>query len=70
MLIYSEKDLRDHSYCKFRLSAHKLAIESGRYHSTSRNNRFCNACNTDVVEDEIHFLFHCEAYSQLRIKHL
>ncbi|XP_062582329.1 uncharacterized protein LOC134244070 [Saccostrea cucullata] len=54
------------SLSKIRLSAHKLAIESGRYISTSRNERYCNVCNTGVIEDEIHFLFHCNSYSKLR----
>lgn len=54
------------SISKIRLSAHKLAIESGRYNATFRNERYCNACKTDAIEDETHFIFQCKAYSHLR----
>ena len=32
-------------------------IETGRYHQTSRNDRFCPIFNSGIIEDEIHFLF-------------
>lgn len=54
------------SISRIRLSAHKLAIESGRYNATIRNERYCNACKTGAIEDETHFLFQCKAYSHLR----
>ena len=37
-------------------------IETGRYHQTSRNDRFCSICNSGIIEDEFHFLFHCPKY--------
>jgi hypothetical protein len=42
---------------KLRLSAHSLAIETGRYCKPiiPANERFCKACK-DKVEDEHHFL--------------
>ena len=42
--------------CKFRLSAHNLNIEAGRYENIPRQNRKCIYCNMNQVEDEYHFL--------------
>jgi hypothetical protein len=39
---------------KFRISAHKLEIEHGRYHKLPIANRICGPCKTEVG-DEIHF---------------
>ena len=49
---------------RWRLSCTKLAIETGRYTSTPRNERLCPFC--DVIEDEIHAIFHCKAYIEIR----
>jgi hypothetical protein len=49
-----------------RLSAHNLSIEKGRHMSIPRHERFCNICKTGVIEDEFHFLFHCQKYSHHR----
>ena len=38
-------------------------IETGRYNQTFRNDRFCPICNSGIIEDEFHFLFHCPKYS-------
>lgn len=46
---------------KLRLSSHRLAIETGRYNNTNRENRLCPHCKTSV-EDEFHFLFLCPLY--------
>ena len=54
--------------CKIRISAHELAIEKGRYTNVPRDNRFCNACNVNLIEDEEHFLLHCTAYTETRNK--
>ena len=43
-------------------------IETGRYNQTSRNDRFCPICNSGIIEDEFHFLFHCPKYSIPREK--
>ena len=53
---------------KIRISDHKLMIETGRYNQTSHNDRFCPICNSGIIEDEFHFLFHCPKYSIPREK--
>ena len=53
---------------KIRISNHKLMIETGRYNQTSRNDRLCPICNSGIIEDEFHFLFHCPKYSIPREK--
>ena len=41
---------------KLRISAHKLAIEGGRYLNIPKHERICTACNSGKVEDEEHFV--------------
>ena len=57
------------SLTKFRLSAHDLAIETGRYTNVPREQRFCLQCNMNVVETEYHFLLACPKYRELRHKY-
>ncbi|NYT28737.1 MAG: hypothetical protein H0A76_13340 [Candidatus Thiodubiliella endoseptemdiera] len=52
--------------CKIRLSAHNLAIERGRHLGLHTSDRICTICKTGDVEDESHFLFKCEKYSNYR----
>ena len=42
---------------RFRISAHKLEIEIGRYTTpkTPLENRLCKQCNSSEIEDEEHF---------------
>ena len=53
---------------KFRLSAHKLLIETGRYKGIPRNERLCERCLLGEVEDECHFLFKCQKFDFQRTK--
>ena len=53
---------------KFRASAHKLAIETGRYNIIPENDRLCIYCNMGAVENEFHFLLACPKYRDLRLK--
>ena len=46
-------------------SAHKLAIEEGRYRIIERNQCFCTRCNTNV-ENEYHFMLVCPLYRDIR----
>ena len=50
---------------KFRLSNHKLMIETGRYQKIPLDRRFCPFC-ADKVESESHLLLDCPTYRTLR----
>lgn len=53
---------------RFRTSSHSLFIESGRYQNLQREQRVCQSCNMNKVEDEFHFLLVCPHYRDLRQK--
>lgn len=55
---------------RFRLSAHNLEIEAGRYLNIERENRFCKICNLTVVESEYHFLLCCPLYRDIRCNYI
>ena len=48
---------------KFRISAHKLEIEQGRYHGLPVKDRICKLCKAEV-EDEIHFFASVHCFEQ------
>ena len=52
----------------FRSGALPLAVETGRYSRPPilLNERLCKFCNTNSVENEIHFLMLCPLYSDIR----
>ena len=50
---------------KFRISAHKLEIEHGRYHKLPIANRICGLCKTEVGDD-IHILLQCATLNKRR----
>lgn len=51
----------------FRLSAHGLKIETGRYNSKSKfippEDRLYTVCDMNICENEMHFLLECKACS-------
>ena len=54
---------------KLRVSCHKLAIETGRYHKPAPlpvDHRLCSVCG--VIEDEIHLISDCILNTHLRWK--
>ena len=51
---------------KLRISNHKLMIEIGRYNQTTKDNRYCPFCGSNLFEDEVRFLFQCPTYSMIR----
>ena len=51
---------------KLRISSHKLRIETGRYDNIPRDERLCNLCNCNRIEDETHFLLDCPSFSSIR----
>lgn len=63
-VLHTRKDRS--TIAKLRLSAHKLAIEAGRYDNLDVNSRVCLNCNKNQIETEIHFLLSCEQYNQNR----
>ena len=54
--------------CTFRISAHSLEIEKGRYYNIPRENRatVCLSCKAGKVEDELHLFLDCPSYAHLR----
>ena len=44
---------------RFRLSNHKLNIETGRYTGINRELRICDKCQLNVLGDEFHLCFVC-----------
>ena len=51
---------------KFMCSNHTLRIETGRHNMTPREDRRCQLCQLDEVEDEDHFIMKCPAYTEIR----
>ena len=52
---------------QLRLGILPLEIETGRWKSIEVENRLCKLCSQNRVEDEYHFLFDCEVYSDDRV---
>ena len=52
-------------FAQFRCGILPLEIEVGRYRDIALPNRICQVCH-NAVEDEIHFLLECDAYSMPR----
>ena len=55
---------------RIRLSSHCLNVEIGRYQNKNRQDRLCESCTTQQIEDEFHFVLQCPKYVQLRKKYL
>ena len=53
---------------RWRLSNHKLRIETGRYRDIPREDRKCFICN--VIEDEWHVIFNCPSFLYIRRNYL
>ena len=51
---------------RLRISAHRLAIETGRYTKTPIEKRVCTTCEGQIIEDEYHFLMKCKRYDGAR----
>ncbi len=44
-----------------------LRIETGRFVNEKRHERLCMLCNSNLVEDTEHFIFHCNLYDSHRL---
>jgi hypothetical protein len=69
---YLNLNLPKKLYCsiaRFRLSSHNLNIELGRHKRpyVEPENRLCEKCNLNLVEDEKHFLMVCPKWNNLRL---
>ena len=53
-------------FAKLRSGTLSLQIEKGRYSKKTLENRTCPVCNTNAIEDEIHFVINCDAFSAKR----
>ena len=54
------------AFCQFRISAHSLMCEVGRYCNIPYEQRLCPLFEMNKVESEHHFIFECSHYSDLR----
>ena len=45
-----------------------LKVETGRFIGTPIELRLCELCPESEIEDELHFLLHCEHYNEFRQK--
>ena len=55
-------------FARLRISAHTLAIETGRHArlKVPVNQRACQMCNSGAIEDEIHFVTICDKFRLIR----
>ena len=51
---------------ELRISSHKLRIETSRHDNIPRDERLCNLCNCNRIEDETHFLLDSPSFSSIR----
>ena len=60
-------------FTRFRISAHELKIERGRYSQpmipATVTERYCDSCKNVEIEDEVHFPFRCSFYNDIRKKY-
>jgi hypothetical protein len=57
------------NFTKLRVSAHNLAIETGRFtrpKKTPISKRICLLCDSNIIEDEFHIIMNCSYYSEER----
>ena len=55
---------------KFRLSNHRLPIETGRWENIPIEERKCNICEINDIGDEFHYLFVCKYFKSARQRFL
>ena len=67
-ILYVGIKIHQQALTRLRVSSHNLHIERGRHCRpiTPRNERLCNFCSLDQVDDEKHFLMACKFHSAER----
>ena len=55
---------------RFRISNHKLSVETGRWHNVEYDDRKCPLCTSDSLGDEYHYLLECSFFKSLRHKYI
>jgi hypothetical protein len=55
---------------KLRMSSHMLKVETGRHSSIPLNERKCEFCDRNDIEDEYHFVLICPFYADIRTKYI
>lgn len=58
------------SITKFRLSNHKLPVETGRWSNIPLQERTCILCDGNNIGDEIHYILRCTYFTELRKKYI
>ena len=62
--LYLVKSRESRSFIsKIRTGVLDLSVETGRRKNVPRELRICTQCNNNLVEDELHFMFDCSAYT-------
>ena len=51
---------------RLRLGTLPICLEQGRYTNTPAEDRVCEVCSDNIVEDEFHLMFECTAYKEER----
>ena len=71
--VYSSTDYIEEkkriTFTRFRLSSHRLKVETGRWSRIPRENRLCG-CGAGAIQDEIHVLLNCVKTDGIREKYL
>jgi hypothetical protein len=51
---------------KGRMGTLPIRVETGRYRGIAREERLCQHCDVQAVEDEVHVLLYCDKYNVIR----
>ena len=51
---------------KLRCGVLPIKIETGRFVNLALEDRICEVCNLNEIEDELHFICKCELYNETR----
>ncbi len=60
--MYLKKPLPYRVRQRLRCGTAPLKLGTGRFENMNVEQQICQICNTDVIEDEMHFLMSCNAH--------